>query len=206
VNVNITLLFTVQSYEKVARAYIRGLQRRRDRGEPIDGISSVASFFDSRVDTVVDGLLPADSPLRGKVAIANAKIAYQRFLDIFSGPAWEKLAAAGAQVQRPLWASTGTKNPAYPDTLYVDGLIGPDTVNTLPETTIRAFEDHGRVERTIDLGAGESAEVMRRLETVGIDMEAVGRDLEEAGVASFRDALAHVLRTLASKEHALLAR
>ncbi|MGH2722611.1 MAG: transaldolase [Actinomycetota bacterium] len=210
-NINVTLVFSLGRYAEVIEAYIAGLERFAGRGGDLARVHGVASFFLSRVDTEVDRRLAAlgtgdATALLGRAAVAQAKLAYRMFSERFSGPRWERLAAAGALVQRPLWASTSTKNPAYPDTLYVDGLIGPDTVNTLPETTIRAFEDHGRVERTIDRGAGESAEVMRRLGAVGIDMEAVGRDLEEAGVASFRDALAHVLRTLASKEHALLAR
>lgn len=206
VNVNITLLFTVQSYEKVARAYIRGLQRRLDRGEPIDGISSVASFFVSRVDTVVDGLLPPDSPLRGKVAIANAKIAYQRFLDIFSGPAWEKLAAAGAQVQRPLWASTGTKNPAYPDTLYVDELIGPNTVNTMPQQTMEAFLDHGKVKlNAVTSDIPGAILILTTAADTGIDLRKIGKQLEDEGIEAFEKDFASILQTLEEKIERVLA-
>jgi transaldolase len=145
VNVNITLLFSVDMYERVARAYIAGLERRLEARQQLDSVASVASFFVSRVDNAVDALLEEGSPLAGKVAIANAKVAYKRFGEIFSGTRWERLAAAGATVQRPLWASTGTKNPAYSDVLYVEELVAPHTVNTMPEATLDAFRDHGRV-------------------------------------------------------------
>ncbi len=129
----------------MALAYLRGLERRLEAGEPIGDTASVASFFVSRVDTAVDALLPENSTLRGKIAVANAKMAYRRFREIFSGERWEQLAAAGARAQRPLWASTGTKNPAYSDVLCVEELVGPDTVNTMPQATLDAFRDHGRV-------------------------------------------------------------
>ncbi len=145
INVNITLLFSVEMYEEVALAYLTGLERRLAAGHPIDRIASVASFFVSRIDTVVDALLPDGSPLRGRVAIANAKRAYHQYLRLFSGERWTRLAEAGARVQRPLWASTGTKNPAYSDVLYVEELVGRDTVNTIPEATLDAFRAHGRV-------------------------------------------------------------
>jgi transaldolase len=167
-------------------------------------VHSVASFFVSRVDTEVDrrldalGTGPARS-LRGRAAVAQAKLAYQMFGERFSGDRWNALAAAGAHVQRPLWASTSTKNPGYPDTVYVDNLIGPDTVNTLPETAIAAFEDHGRVGRTIDIGVADAAGVMKQLAGMGVDMDEVGRALEEQGVASFHDSFAHVLGALATK-------
>ena len=142
VNVNITLLFSVQMYEKVARAYIAGLEDRLQAGKSIAQMASVASFFVSRVDTVVDRQLPAASASRGKVAIANSKLAYRRFQAIFAGDLWHRLALSGAAPQRVLWASTGTKNPAYSDVLYVEELVGPETVNTMPEKTLEAFRDH----------------------------------------------------------------
>jgi len=145
INVNVTLLFDVGAYAGVAAAYQRGIERRVEAGQPVDRVSSVASFFVSRVDSAIDARLPEDSPLRGKAAIANAKRAYGRFRDIFSGDRWERLAEAGARVQRPLWASTSTKNPAYRDTIYVEELVGPDTVNTMPMNTVDAVRDHGVV-------------------------------------------------------------
>ncbi len=145
VSVNITLIFSVSRYLQVMEAFLSGLEDRLASGQPIDTIASVASFFVSRVDTKVDKKLPEGSPLRGKAAIANAKLAYQEFLKTFQGERWEKLRARGAHLQRPLWASTSTKNPAYPDNLYVDNLIGPDTINTVPPSTLASFKDHGRV-------------------------------------------------------------
>ena len=165
---------------------------------------SVASFFVSRVDTEVDRRLETAGTdealaLRGQAAIAQAKLAYRLFRERFSGARWQRLAALGAHRQRPLWASTSTKNPAYPDTLYVDELIGPDTVNTLPEATIAAFDDHGTLARTIDTGVDEAAEVMRRLAAVGIDMDDVGLTLEDQGVAGFHTSYQQVLAALAAK-------
>ncbi|HEY7660063.1 MAG TPA: transaldolase, partial [Actinomycetota bacterium] len=143
INVNVTLLFDVEAYAGVAAAYQRGIERRVDAGEPVERVASVASFFVSRVDSAVDAELPEDSPLRGRAAIANARLAYERFREVFSGDRWERLEAAGARVQRPLWASTSTKNPAYRDTIYVEELVGPDTVNTMPMSTVDAVRDHG---------------------------------------------------------------
>ena len=145
VNVNVTLLFAIERYEQVIDAFLRGLTARAADGAPLDAIASVASFFVSRIDTKVDAQLPEDSPLRGRVAIANARVAYQRYLTKFAGPEWEHLQALGARTQRPLWASTGTKDPDYSDVLYVSELIGPDVINTMPEQTLRAFADHGEV-------------------------------------------------------------
>ena len=150
VNVNVTLLFSIKRYEQVIDAYLRGLSARARDGERLDAVTSVASFFLSRIDTKVDAQLPEGSPLRGTIALASARVAYQRYLAKFSGPEWERLASAGAKRQRPLWASTGTKNPEYSDVLYVSELIGPDVVNTMPEQTLRAFADHGEVARTVD--------------------------------------------------------
>lgn len=200
VNVNITLLFSVKSYEKVAEAYVSGLELRKDAGLPIDNVNSVASFFISRVDSAVDALLPYDSPLRGKVAIANAKVAYQRFQQIFSGPRWEKLAAAGANVQRPLWASTGTKNPAYPDTYYVDELIGPNTVNTMPQQTMDAFLDHGNVnENSVTNNFGEALKVLAGLADKQINLEEVAAKLEVEGIEAFEKDFSSLLATLEQK-------
>jgi transaldolase/glucose-6-phosphate isomerase len=200
VNVNITLLFSVKSYERCAEAYINGLELRKDAGLPLDGISSVASFFVSRVDTAVDAQLPGNSPLRGKVAIANAKIAYQRFLHLFSGPRWEKLAAAGATVQRPLWASTGTKNPAYPDTLYVDELIGPNTVNTMPQQTMEAFLDHGNVKAgSVTSGVGEAMAVLAKVAEEGINIEEIAAKLEKDGIDAFEKDFTSLVQTLEEK-------
>jgi transaldolase len=186
VNVNITLLFSVEMYERVARAYIAGLERRLDAGQPIDRVASVASFFVSRVDGKLDVLLPEGSPLKGKVAIANAKVAYARFQEIFSGPSWERLAAAGAKLQRPLWASTGTKNPDYSDVLYVEELIAPHTVNTMPEATLEAFRDHGTVRplaATEDVDKAEKVLALLRDDSVDLD-EITGRLVDE-GLGAF---------------------
>ncbi len=218
ININVTLLFSVEAYERVARAYIAALKARHARGESVDRIASVASFFVSRVDALVDKQLDAliadatnDAKkaeleaLKGKAAIANAKLAYKSFQDIFSGSDWDTLVAADAKVQRPLWASTSVKNPAYPDTLYVDELIGPDTVNTMPRPTIEAFLDHGTVKRTIDTGVEEAAETMAALETAGIDFQAVTDQLEEEGIASFVKSFESLLAGVASKRAQLAA-
>ncbi len=218
ININVTLLFSVEAYERVARAYITALQARHARGESIDRIASVASFFVSRVDALVDKQLDALiadesdgarkaelEALKGKAAIANAKLAYKAFQKLFSGPEWDTLAAAGAKVQRPLWASTSVKNPAYPDTLYVDELIGPDTVNTMPRPTIIAFLDHGTVARTIDTGVEEAAETMAALEAAGINFNAVTDQLEEEGIAAFNKSFESLLSGVASKRAQLAA-
>lgn len=200
VNVNITLLFTVQSYEKVAAAYIRGITRRVNEGLPVDRVASVASFFVSRVDTAVDPRLPAHSPLRGKVAVANAKVAYQQFLNLFSGPAWDKLAAAGARVQRPLWASTGTKNPAYSDVLYIEELVGPNTVNTMPQATMEAFLDHGKVRpNAITEGIPDAILTLTTIADTGIDLFRIGRQLEQEGLDSFARDFAGLLESIEGK-------
>ncbi|MCH7698039.1 MAG: bifunctional transaldolase/phosoglucose isomerase [Chloroflexi bacterium] len=186
INVNVTLLFEVKSYEQVALAYIDGLERRLEAGDAIEHVSSVASFFVSRIDTMVDALLPADSPLRGKVAIANAKLAYRLFLKVFSGPRWERLAAAGGRMQRLLWASTGTKNPSYSDILYVEELIGSTTVNTMPESTLRAFADHGRVRPTLEADLEEAEMTIEMLPELGVDLDGVMAKLLENGLAAFQ--------------------
>ena len=186
VNVNITLLFSIGLYERVALAYLAGLERRLEAGEPLDRVASVASFFVSRVDTAVEALLPEDSPLRGTVAVANAKLAYQRFRRIFSGPRWDRLAAAGARVQRPLWASTSTKNPEYRDVLYVEELVGPDTVNTMPGATMDAFRDHGRVRPLAVIEDIEGAEAaIALLPEHGIDLASITARLLDDGLQAF---------------------
>lgn len=200
INVNITLLFSVEMYEQVALAYITGLERRLSAGEPIDGLASVASFFVSRVDTAVDALLPEGSPLRGTVAIANAKRAYQRFRHLFSGERWQRLAAAGGRVQRPLWASTGTKNPAYSDVMYVELLVGPDTVNTMPEATLDAFRDHGAVRPLAVLEGAEEAETtLGLLPELELDLAGITGKLVEDGLRAFDKDLHQLLETIATK-------
>ena len=196
VNINITLLFSLKNYEAIHWAFIRGLERRVEQGEPIDDVHSVASFFVSRVDTAVDALLPDDSLLRGVIAIANAKLAYQRFLEITADERWQALAERGAHVQRPLWASTGTKNPAYSDVLYVDELIGPDCVNTMPDPTIEAFMDHGVVERTVDRDVDGAQRQLEQLGDAGIDLDDVTRQLEIDGVKAFSASFDSLLDTL----------
>ena len=191
----------LERYADVIEAYLSGLEAYDGDLAPVH---SVASFFVSRVDTEVDRRLnaigtPDALALRGKAAVAQAKLAYQLFLEQFSGARWERLSERGARVQRPLWASTSTKNPNYPDTLYVDDLIGPDTINTMPESTIEAFEDHGRIARTIDEGVDDSRAVMASLAAVGVDMVDVGRVLEDEGVASFAKSFDELIETLREK-------
>ncbi len=192
-NINITLLFDVDVYVQVAHAYIAGLQRRLEQGLPVDNIASVASFFVSRGDTKVDAQLPEGSLLRGKVAIANARLAYKRFKQIFAGPDWERLAAAGARVQRPLWASTGTKNPAYSDVLYVEELVASETVNTMPEATLLAFLDHGRVRPAVEEGLTSAEETLEQAAREGIDLKAINQRLLDEGLASFAADFARLL-------------
>jgi transaldolase len=216
ININITLLFSVAAYERVARAYISALAARQAAGQPIDRIASVASFFVSRVDTLVDKLLDEKiaatgdatqmgwlQSLKGKAAIANAKIAYQSFERLFSGAEWDSLAAAGADVQRPLWASTSVKNPAFPDTMYVDELIGRHTVNTMPRPTIAAFLDHGTVARTIDKDLSGAYKTMEDLAAAGIDIDAVTTQLEDEGIASFAKSYDSLLAGVAAKRSQL---
>ncbi len=185
VNVNVTLLFSLARYEQVIDAYVGGLERRVAAGQGVDRIASVASFFVSRVDTKADARLGDRSPLRGKVAVANAQVAYQRYRARFSDPRWQALHRRGARAQRPLWASTGTKDPAYSDVLYVEQLIGPDVVNTMPEQTLRAFADHGHVRRSVDADPDAARGVLRDAAAAGMDLDAVTAELEREGVASF---------------------
>jgi transaldolase/glucose-6-phosphate isomerase len=199
-NVNVTLLFSVDVYEQFALAYVAGLERRLDAGQPLDRIASVASFFVSRVDSAVDARLPEGSPLRGRVAVANARVAYERFRVIFSGERWERLAAAGARVQRPLWASTSTKNPAYRDVLYVEELVGPDTVNTIPQSTIDAFRDHGVVRpEAVTEGVEDARETLAGLAELGIDLDEVTATLLDEGLAAFDRDFAALLETIDTK-------
>jgi len=206
INVNVTLLFSLANYEAVHDAYLRGLERRLAAGEPIDDVQSVASFFVSRVDTAVDAQLPDDSPLRGRAAVANARLAYQRFLGITASDRWRALARRGASVQRPLWASTGTKNPAYSDVLYVDDLIGPDCVNTMPEGTIAAFEDHGTVRRTVDEDVAGAESLLEQVEQAGVSIDAVTRQLELDGVKSFSASFDSLIATIGKSMEELRAR
>ncbi|WP_336249855.1 transaldolase [Stomatohabitans albus] len=202
INVNATLLFSVQRYEALVEAWLRGLETRLAKGLPLDRVASVASFFVSRVDGAVDPLLPEGSPLRGKAAIANARSAYAAFERMRSGERWAALKAAGAMVQRPLWASTSAKNPAYSPVLYVDELIGPDTVNTVPEATLDAIRTHSNPADRLS-GSGEDARAtIQELAEAGIDITKIANDLETAGlsafVTSFDEAIATVAASLPS--------
>lgn len=202
INVNVTLLFAVERYREIADAYVRGLSRRVDAGEPVERTASVASFFVSRVDGKVDAELErlGREDLRGKAAVANARIAYAAFQEIFSGPEWERLRDAGANVQRPLWASTSTKDPDYPDTLYVDELIGPDTVNTMPDATIEAARDHATPARTVDRDVPGARKLIDELREIGVDFEdIVARQLVDEGVESFAKSYESLLESLQRK-------
>ena len=203
-NVNVTLIFSLSRYQDVMDAYIDGLEQRMASGSPVSNIASVASFFISRVDNEIDKRLdalgtPPALALRGTAAINQARLAYAAFQKTFSGPRWEALAKAGAAVQRPLWASTSTKNPAYPDTLYVDQLIGPDTVNTLPDATLEAFADHGTLARTIDQNIGVSRRQWAELAMNAIDVDEVAAQLEAEGVASFIKSFDELIGVLEDK-------
>jgi len=205
VNINVTLLFAQEMYEEVAWAYVRALEQRAAKGQDLAGMAGVASFFVSRIDTSVDHMIDARLPqadagqrkllesIRSKVAIANAKLAYERYQRIFSGPRWEALAAKGAQSQRVLWASTSTKNPKLSDVLYVEELIGQDTVNTIPPATLDAFKDHGKPRASLTEDVEGARRVMADLATAGISMEAVTADLVIAGVKQFEDAFTKLL-------------
>lgn len=208
-SINVTLIFSLDRYSKVMEAYLTGLERlAADPDADLSGVASVASFFISRVDSEVDRRLDAIGTddalgLRGRAAVAQGKLAYQLFVEVFSGPRWEALAARGARVQRPLWASTSTKNPAYPDTLYVDELIGPDTVNTLPDTTLDAFADHGTLARRVDADVEAARAVWDALPRVGVDMDDVAEQLEREGVSSFQKSFDELLTALEAKADSL---
>jgi transaldolase/glucose-6-phosphate isomerase len=212
VNINITLIFAIGFYERVMEAYLRALERRVAAGLPVDAINSVASFFVSRVDTAADKRIEAKIAaaasdadkatlrhLLGKAAVANAKVAYRRFQEVFGSERFEKLQAKGARVQRPLWASTGTKNAAYSDILYVQELIGPDTVNTMPPQTIDAFRDHGIVRRTIDDDYEGAERVLRELAEAGISIDEITDELQADGVKLFADSFDKISATVARK-------
>ena len=209
-NINVTLIFSVDRYAEVVEAYISGLERLRKSGGDLRKVASVASFFVSRVDTKVDKILtdkiqlstdPAQKRalerLYGKAAIANSKMAYERYQQLFSGPRWEKLRRAGAQTQRCLWASTSTKDPRYPDTYYVEELIGPRTVDTIPPATLAAFREHGEVRRSLDENLELAKRQLKQLADVGVDLDQVTRELEVEGVASFTKSFESLLATIA---------
>jgi transaldolase len=209
-NINVTLIFSLPRYAKVIEAYISGLEALDAAGGDLSRAHSVASFFVSRVDTEVDRRLEAIGTeealgLRGKAAVAQARRAYALFQEQFSGPRWEALAARGANPQRPLWASTSTKNEAYPDLLYVDSLIGPNTVNTMPDATVEAFLDHGTVARTIDHDPEGAQAHLDALARVGVDLGDVAKTLEDEGVASFAKSFDQLMQSLADKATALAA-
>ena len=222
ININVTLLFAISAYEAAANAYLDGLEAWARAGGDAHKVASVASFFVSRLDAVIDSALkgqPDEPALRGRAGVANTKLAYTRFQQIFSGPRWERLAARGARVQRPLWASTSTKNPAYPDTMYVDDLIGPHTVNTVPPQTLVAFLDHGKMAPTLTEGVADARALMAplsprpqggggvpacgvaRLAAAGIDLGQVTDGLLAAGVKAFADAFDELISTLHRKVH-----
>jgi len=207
INVNITLLFAVDRYVEVAGAYMSALERRKTAGEPLAGVASVASFFLSRIDTVVDeqlrqkiaGGMPQAQRLLGKCAVANARLAYRRFRELSASERWRSLEAAGARPQRLLWASTSTKNPAYDELMYVEPLIGPHTVTTLPRKTSAAFAAHGKAAATLEQGEEEAAEIVGNLATAGIDLAAVTRALLDEGIEKFVAAFDDVVQTIAAK-------
>jgi len=216
INVNITLIFSLERYNQVMEAYLCGLEDRLVANQPVDTLASVASFFVSRVDTKIDPQLEVIAQqggtrgeqakaLFGKAAIANARLAYAYFKQIFFGPRFTRLAEKGARLQRPLWASTSTKNPAYPDLLYVDNLIAPHTVDTVPPQTLLAFIDHGKAALTLEGGEEDASQVIRDLESLGISMDKVTQELEDEGVKSFSDAFASLLKTIDERRQAALA-
>lgn len=207
INVNVTLLFSQEAYQRVAHAYCDGLEKRVAEGQPIDRIASVASFFVSRIDTAIDKKIDEigtdeAKAIRGKVAIANAKLAYQWYLDFLKSDRWQALAAKGAMPQRLLWASTGTKDKAYPDTLYVDTLIGKDTVNTMPPATMDAFRDHGTAAETLTSDIEAAKHVLAEADRLGLDLPGVTDRLVEEGVASFVKAFDDLLGSIAAKQPA----
>jgi transaldolase len=205
-SINVTLIFSLQRYAEVAESYIRGIERLVAEGGDPRAVASVASFFVSRIDTEADKRLEAlDAPeqLRGKLAVANARLAYRHYLEAFSGPRWEYLVGKGATPQRVLWASTSTKNPAYPDTLYVEDLIGPDTVNTMPEDTIKAYQDHGKPESRLQSGLQEAEALLAELARVGVDYDDLTDTLEREGVEKFSESFAELLQSLHAKQDSL---
>jgi transaldolase len=218
INVNVTLVFSLENYRQVAEAYIAGLEERAAAGRPIERIASVASFFVSRVDTAVDHkldqLIAATGDearknelrtLQGKAAIANAKLAYDAYKEIFSGPRWDALAQKGARTQRCLWASTSTKNPKYRDILYAEQLIGPDTVDTMPPQTIEAFLDHGVVERTVDKDVDQARAELAAIEKAGISMDEVTLQLQKDGVKKFADSFDELIDAIRARRQEMMA-
>ena len=210
ISINVTLLFSLERYKEVVEAYMAGLEARLRQGQPIDGIASVASFFVSRVDSAVDKLLekvaaqnPAASQLMGRIAIANAKLAYAWYQRVFNSQRFDNLLQSGAATQRLLWASTGTKNPSYSDILYIDELIGPDTVNTVPPTTYAAYKDHGNPRITLAEGLDEAEEQIAILKSLGINLDAVTKQLEDEGVQSFAKSFTNLLEAIAAKAETL---
>jgi transaldolase len=206
-SINVTLIFSLERYEEVARAYIRGLERLVAGGGDPSTVASVASFFVSRVDTETDKRLDelgGHDRLKGKLAIANAKLAYQRYKELFSGEKWDFLVSKGATAQRPLWASTSTKNPEYRDVMYVEELIGPQTVNTMPEETIQAFQDHGKAALTLEQGIDQAEKVFADLAQAGIDYDDVTETLEREGVEKFADSFAELLEGIRAKSGELV--
>jgi transaldolase len=205
ININATLMFSLADYDAVALAYIEGLDKRAAAGEPLAHVASVASVFVSRIDTQVDKALAAigETELQGKIAVANAKLAYARFKELFSGERWAALTEKGARVQRPLWASTGTKNPNYSDVLYVENLIGPHTVNTMPLKTIEATLDHAFISRTVDKDVDVAWAQITRLAELGIDLDKITADLQAAGVKAFADDFHKLLNVIEERAKAL---
>jgi len=206
--VNVTLIFSLERHREVAEAYVRGLQRLVESGGDPSAIASVASFFVSRVDTEADRRLDeigGHDELKGTLAIANAKLAYVTYQEIFSGPAWDELEAAGATPQRCLWASTSTKNPEYRDVVYVEELIGPDTVNTMPRETVEAVQDHGRIERTLDRDVDRAHETLKAFQAAGIDYDDVVQTLEREGVEKFAKSFRELFAGLEAKRDQLVA-
>jgi transaldolase len=207
ISINVTLIFGLERYREVAEAYIRGLERLVENGGDPTKVASVASFFVSRVDTEADKRLDAvgHPELKGKLAIANAKLAYEAYTQIFEGERWKALAEKGATGQRPLWASTSVKNPDYRDTMYVEQLIGPETVNTMPLETIEAFQDHGVVARTIDAEVSDAHRLFDQLEEAGVDYEDVTNTLELEGVDKFKDSMKELLEGIEAKRDSMVA-
>ena len=214
VNVNVTLIFALDNYIAVAGAYLDGLEKLAQNGPSVSGgrsldkVASVASFFVSRVDAAVDKALEkaGNEALQGKIAVANSKIAYDQYRKLFSGPRWESLAARGSRAQRVLWASTSTKNPAYPENLYVDELIGPNTVNTLPPATLKSFMDHGMVSETLTKGVAAARKDVAQLAELGIDLNEITRLLQDEGVAAFANSFGSLMTCITEKREKLLAR
>jgi transaldolase len=207
-NINVTLIFSLERHKEVMEAYLRGLERLVESDGDPSRVASVASFFVSRVDTEADKRLDAiggHDDLKGKLGVANARLAYQNYKRVFAGPRWEALAAKGASKQRCLWASTSVKNPDYRDTMYVEELIGPDTVNTMPQETIEAFQDHGRVAATLETGLDEAQRLLSELAEAGIDYDDVVRVLEEEGVQKFADSFEELLEGVRSKRELVSA-